>query len=186
MVSHAGKRQDAPGGLEEVRAFVNTWDLERGTDVLADLPGLAAWSGLTGLGEPDRLRAVEVREALRTLAGLNTGQEADPAHAAVLDALAADADVRIRFPGGLPAPRPGTGLIAVLGGLLAAVGVSVLEGTWARLRVCPAADCRWAFYDHSRNRSGVWCQMAECGNREKARAFRRRHVAETRSAGDDA
>ena len=35
-------------------------------------------------------------------------------------------------------------------------------------------DCRWAFYDGSKNRSGRWCDMASCGNRMKARAFRER------------
>ncbi|HEV2869799.1 MAG TPA: CGNR zinc finger domain-containing protein, partial [Actinomycetota bacterium] len=31
------------------------------------------------------------------------------------------------------------------------------------------------FYDHSTNRSGTWCTMSVCGNRRKARAYRRRH-----------
>ena len=33
----------------------------------------------------------------------------------------------------------------------------------------------WAFYDHSRNRSGTWCEMGKCGNRAKARRWRERH-----------
>jgi predicted RNA-binding Zn ribbon-like protein len=46
------------------------------------------------------------------------------------------------------------------------------------MRVCPNPDCRWMFYDHSKNRSGRWCQMAECGNRAKVRAYRERTVTE--------
>jgi predicted RNA-binding Zn ribbon-like protein len=42
------------------------------------------------------------------------------------------------------------------------------------VKICPAADCRWAFFDHSRNRSRTWCSMRVCGNREKARAWRER------------
>jgi predicted RNA-binding Zn ribbon-like protein len=49
------------------------------------------------------------------------------------------------------------------------------EGTWERLKVCPAHDCLWAFYDSSRNRSGHWCSMKVCGNRAKARSYRERH-----------
>ncbi len=48
-------------------------------------------------------------------------------------------------------------------------------GTWERLKSCPADDCRWAFYDRSRNRSAVWCNMAVCGNRAKVRSYRERH-----------
>ncbi|WP_245775276.1 CGNR zinc finger domain-containing protein [Nonomuraea wenchangensis] len=30
--------------------------------------------------------------------------------------------------------------------------------------------CQWAFYDHSRSRTGRWCSMRVCGNRvEQAR-----------------
>jgi predicted RNA-binding Zn ribbon-like protein len=43
-----------------------------------------------------------------------------------------------------------------------------------RLKVCPADDCQSAFYDTSRNRSAVWCDMAVCGNRQKVRTFRAR------------
>ncbi len=37
----------------------------------------------------------------------------------------------------------------------------------ARIRIC--ANCSWLFLDESRNRSRIWCDMAVCGNRQKAR-----------------
>jgi predicted RNA-binding Zn ribbon-like protein len=43
-----------------------------------------------------------------------------------------------------------------------------------RLRIC--AQCGWLFLDRSKNRSRLWCDMAVCGNREKAR----RHYARNR------
>lgn len=43
-----------------------------------------------------------------------------------------------------------------------------------RLKLCDAHDCGWLFIDASRNRSRRWCDMAECGNRAKARRFRER------------
>jgi len=42
------------------------------------------------------------------------------------------------------------------------------------LKVCPADTCQWAFYDASRKRSAVWCDMRVCGNRAKVRGFRER------------
>jgi predicted RNA-binding Zn ribbon-like protein len=48
------------------------------------------------------------------------------------------------------------------------------DGSWQRVKACRADDCHWAFYDFSRNRSGTWCDMAVCGNREKVRSYRER------------
>jgi len=36
-----------------------------------------------------------------------------------------------------------------------------------RLRICP--NCNWLFLDRSRNGSRMWCDMAVCGNRQKAK-----------------
>jgi len=62
----------------------------------------------------------------------------------------------------------------------AALAVSALsllrEDTIARLRICP--NCSWLFVDRSRNSSRLWCDMAVCGNRQKAsRHYRRRTAA---------
>lgn len=43
-----------------------------------------------------------------------------------------------------------------------------------RVKECAADNCNWLFYDASRNRSRRWCDMRDCGNRAKARRFRRR------------
>jgi len=75
--------------------------------------------------------------------------------------------------GSLAPVRPG--LDGALGRLLAIAHGAMHDGTWSRLKACPAEDCEWAFYDSSKNRSRTWCNMAVCGNREKARAFRARH-----------
>jgi hypothetical protein len=66
------------------------------------------------------------------------------------------------------------GVDGALGRLLALVTAAIEDGTWRRLKVCPADDCRWAFYDESRNRSATWCDMKVCGNRAKVRGFRER------------
>ena len=38
-----------------------------------------------------------------------------------------------------------------------------------RVRECSGDTCSWLFLDRSRNRSRRWCDMADCGNRAKAR-----------------
>jgi predicted RNA-binding Zn ribbon-like protein len=44
----------------------------------------------------------------------------------------------------------------------------------ALVRECGASDCAWLFLDRSRNGTRRWCDMAVCGNREKARRFQER------------
>jgi predicted RNA-binding Zn ribbon-like protein len=56
------------------------------------------------------------------------------------------------------------------------VAGALQDGTWERLKVCLADDCQVAFYDQSRNRSAVWCDMRGCGNRQKVRSYRERHA----------
>lgn len=45
-----------------------------------------------------------------------------------------------------------------------------------RVKECSSETCSWMFIDESRNRSRRWCDMADCGNRAKARRFYRRHA----------
>jgi predicted RNA-binding Zn ribbon-like protein len=60
---------------------------------------------------------------------------------------------------------------------LAVSALSLLAGeTMARIRICP--NCNWLFLDRSRNSSRLWCDMAVCGNRQKAsRHYKRRKAA---------
>ncbi|MEU0569935.1 CGNR zinc finger domain-containing protein [Nonomuraea sp. NPDC005983] len=51
------------------------------------------------------------------------------------------------------------------------------DGTWHRLRMCPAPDCQWVFYDQSRPGRARWCSPRLCGNRMKTQAYRRRSTA---------
>ncbi len=166
--------------LHLVRDFVNTLDREGGTDALADADGLAGWLRARGLWragctEEDAAAARELREALRDLMRANNGCESDPgASAATLDAASRREGLAVRFDAGsirLVAPAGGVGAV------LAAAGQAMADGSWSRVKACRSDSCRWAFVDNARNRSRQWCSMQVCGNREKARAFRRRHGA---------
>lgn len=58
--------------------------------------------------------------------------------------------------------------------LLLVVRDAQQDGTWPRLKTCGNSDHRWAFYDRSHSRRGVWCDMATCGNMIKNRNLRAR------------
>ena len=178
------KRQDAPGDLEHVRDFVNTADLEDGTDEFRSAAALTRWLAARGLisnrtratGEDVR-SAIELREALRTILLAHTDGSTPPAEAwKTVDRAARRTQLRVKFGehGGAALVPDTSGAAQGLGRLLAIVHDAIAHGTWPRLKSCRDDACQWAFYDHTKNRSGSWCTMQVCGNRAKARAYRGR------------
>ncbi len=175
----------APAGLALVESFVNTADLEAGSDAFADTHGLARWLHDQGLLDPaeadvqrdDLQRALRVREFLRALMLANhDGVAAADSVVGRLDRQARDLPLTVHFASDPPRLRPlGTGVEAALARILAIVYDATRDGAWSRMKVCRDDACRWAFYDASRNRSGKWCSMAVCGNRAKVRSYRQRH-----------
>ena len=185
-----GGRPPAPGELALVQAFINSHydlELEHGADLFATPEALAAWlsrRGLVGDGgavsRRDARRAVAVREALRAVAQANgaerPGRRLEAALVA-LDEAGRGPEVEVRF--GVTGPRlvPAAGAGGIDGAIALVSAITaraMIDGSWARLKVCPGEDCGWAFYDHSRNQSGRWCSMAVCGGRAKARSHYRR------------
>jgi hypothetical protein len=174
----------APGTLALVQDFVNTRNRLEGGELLGTIEETNATlseGGLIGgqerLGEADRQRLIAFREGLRGLLLAHTG--APEADVGGLDAMIASAALRVRFlPDGRPVlePAAGGGLVERIIGCLLAEVVRA-EGTWGRIKACRNEDCGWAFYDASKNRSGIWCDMDVCGARHKMRAYRRRKSA---------
>ena len=192
LTPQPGGRPAAPGRLAIVQAFVNThFDLvrEHGAEILHSPAALERWlrgAGLLGDGgaaltEPDLVRALEVRERLRDLAGAGDDASVSRRSRQRLGEVAGAAYAEVRFTAAgaelLPALRDGAD--GAIGGLLAITAGALADGSWARLKICPGDHCGWAFYDHSRNRTGRWCSMAVCGGRVKARShYRRRRARE--------
>lgn len=173
----------APEPLRVVQRFVNSVDRENGEDELTSPDALRDWLAerdLIDTGErvtaADLKRAVDVREGLRALLLANAGLPLDSERIERLDAAVGRAGMRMRFRAGAePELEPEAGgADGALARLMAIVAAAVEQGTWARLKACHRDPCFWAFYDHSKNRSGRWCRMEDCGNIEKARAFRER------------
>jgi predicted RNA-binding Zn ribbon-like protein len=174
----------APDELDHIRQLVNTLDIETGKEQLGDPQALGEWLGERNLlpdGEPplndaDVRQTQSMREALRKLLLAHNGAPLDPAAVDEVNAAAKSAELVVRFDAhghaALSPVRPG--IDGALGRLLAIVFRSMADGTWERLKACRDDSCEWAFYDWSKNRSGAWCDMAVCGNRAKARAYRER------------
>jgi predicted RNA-binding Zn ribbon-like protein len=185
---------ELPAWLRPVLEFVNTVDVEEGTDQLAGGPAaLAAWLGGSGLAgadgstveatRADHRLALDLRAGLRRLTLLNNGGPADAGDLARLRGaldrlpLVAAAPMEGSVVPGLRPHHP-SAVRAALGGLVAGYAAAVGTGHWARMRRCPADDCAWVFWDSSAKGTRRWCSMKVCGNRAKARAF-----AERRSRG---
>jgi predicted RNA-binding Zn ribbon-like protein len=172
-----------------IRDFVNTLHKDPAGDEesLVGPEDLSKWLNERGLldgtrATPSELRrAVELREAFRQLLLANNGEEVDIGAACdVLEGITRRGKVELRFKQAMPTLVPAaSGVAGALGALVVAMQQSVADGTWARLKACRAHDCEWAFVDEAKNNSRAWCSMRSCGNREKARQFRKRHAAET-------
>ncbi|MBV9270947.1 MAG: CGNR zinc finger domain-containing protein [Candidatus Eremiobacteraeota bacterium] len=167
-----------PAGLEFVEKFLNTIEVSEERDDLAPASAIERWAAERGievaLTEEDGARIRAFREALRGVLETNAGHGAPDEAWARLTPYVYDMCFTFRTsPVGFT-PQ-GTGADRLVGTVVAAVYESVERGTFSRLKVCPESTCRWAFYDQSKNKSGRWCSMAVCGNRNKAR--RRRSMA---------
>ena len=145
--------------------FLNTLDVEDDLDALDADRTWTEWLAEHGLPLPSvqtrrhRSRARVLRDELRAVVA---GEEPE----------ALEFPLTLTLTGRAPRLGGTDGLEEVLG---AVARLGVLEEL-ARVKICPADDCRWAFYDTSRNGSRQWCSMAVCGNRAKARAHRARQA----------
>jgi predicted RNA-binding Zn ribbon-like protein len=144
----------APGRLERVRALLNTDDRFNGVERL-------------GPQAPAALRAL--RDALRAYVVAGDRQ--------ALDEVAAGHRLVLRI------AADGPELVASderdeVAGLLVDVLEEHRAGRLQRLKACANPACQWVYYDASRNRSGRWCSMGECGDVMKARAYRARSRTE--------
>ena len=171
-------RPPAPPPLDIVQAFLNSVDLEDGTEAFATVASLEAWVAqrLPDAGgsftEEDRLRAMRLREALRDVVEHGVQSVAASALQQEVDDIPLIMRISSEDPPDLVAVR--NGIEALFASVMAGAYHAMIDGTWKRLKICNNDVCRWAFYDASKNQSGVWCSMATCGSKAKARAYRSR------------
>jgi predicted RNA-binding Zn ribbon-like protein len=160
--------QEAPGDLERVRALLNSFVVPNDTREPRD--DLAGWLHEEAVPPAETDDVERLRNELRLVL---------EGHA-TLDATAARWIDRHAV---RPAVRGGVITFeaegSTAGGLAVVVLGAVRDATFGRLKACP--DCRWVFYDNSRNGSKRWCLMnaagpgsRACGNIAKARRHRER------------
>jgi len=180
----------APGGLALVQGLLNTRATGSGAvDLLGDrataqrwlMAGLAEWAALTGsaltgsplagptpgqitLSDKDVAALRSLRERVRRfVAGARAGT-----HLEVSIAVVAEPDGMLRT------QPTGTGIRWVESAVWGAVLMAQTLDTLRRLKLCRNEGCGSAFYDRSKNNSGVWHDVHTCGNMANLRASRAR------------
>ena len=94
--------------------------------------------------------ALTFRGALRELVVANR-HESDGRSLETLERAARDAAMTLRIDqDGAMLVCEAPGVAGALGRLLIVFFQTSLDGSWGRLKACP--NCKWAFYDYSRNR----------------------------------
>ena len=177
----------APVPLLAVQALANTYSFEDDEERLGDAVSAKRWlvdSGLAKqgvrIGPAEFERLIALRGAVRSLIEANLPETEGQSDAKAGAALIASAAPRLQAgaEGRLDVDLEPVGSVEEFASQIAGIVFRAqLAGEWERLKICASDDCRWAFYDASRNRGGTWCQMEVCGNRAKNRRFRTRAKA---------
>ncbi|MFI6779450.1 CGNR zinc finger domain-containing protein [Micromonospora sp. NPDC050276] len=188
----------APGGLGLVQDLLNTISagVPRQPDLLNDLDSaaewaqqaVAQWSAATGRPAPDvtldpaGLRELRIfRDELldeieaRLHATPESGQPATgTATQALTGSRTAGATLRLDEDGSVQLEPAGAGAELLVSLVLAALFEAQLADVARRIKTCRNPRCRVAFYDRSRNNSGVWHSVRVCGHPTNLRAHRAR------------
>ena len=163
-----GDPQAAPGDLETVRELLNTWRIPN--DVREPVDDFDAHAQGLRLSRRESNVLRQLRDDLRGV----MEQRADID--ATLDRWVERSGARLAIRNGAVRFRAedsaaGQSLVLVLD--------AIASDVWPRLKACP--DCRWVFYDHTRNGAKRWCLMNAggsggrgCGNIAKVRRYRPR------------
>lgn len=181
----------APGGLVFVQELMNTIAAgkPRREDFLADLPtaqgwlndALSDWATMTGaapfsiiLKQEDLDKLRDFRDDLRRAVATADDGTAPSAGSNPTTLPAVSVSMQWGDSGHVqPLPR-GSGWRKLAS--LAAIEVfqAQQDGSWGRVKTCRNPRCAVAFFDRSRNNSGVWHNVKVCGNAANLRAYRAR------------
>ena len=183
--------------LETAFDFLNTLELEDDglVERLTSLDTAASWLADAGVvpdatsittqsrtaAERDALlrRLITTRTALRDVAHAVAHDEAPGPQAIAEVNRALGSRERIELVAAADGVRLGHSHVGdaideVLARIAEPIVREIGSGHDDRIRICANDTCRWIFYDESRAGRRVWCDMATCGNRAKARRHRAR------------
>jgi predicted RNA-binding Zn ribbon-like protein len=169
-----GRHTDAP--VDYLPSYRQLLEFARQCELLpaAQLAHLARRAAEDPAGAAAALRrAVELRETLyRLFAATARGRMPDAGDLALLNRAVGRMQIGRDFEWQWAAGPDS--LDAMLGPIVRAALDLLMSKRRERVRVCAADDCVWVFLDTSKNRSRRWCDMKQCGNRNKVRRFHRR------------
>ncbi|MGY5047334.1 CGNR zinc finger domain-containing protein [Streptomyces sp. 900105755] len=187
--------EPAPGGLAFVQDLLNTLSagkprkpdlLQTPEDARAWLgQALRSWSDVTHRAAPGIELTGEDVEGLRgfrhdlfeSLHARSGDPATEPGPAASV--LTLPTALRLDEHGVVHAEPRGTGWRQVASLALTEVYQAQCTDTLRRLKSCRNPRCLSAFYDRSRNNSGVWHDVHVCGNAANLRNYRARKRADT-------
>ncbi|MEU7608313.1 CGNR zinc finger domain-containing protein [Micromonospora sp. NPDC049204] len=186
----------APGGLGLVQDLLNTISAgaPRQPDLLDELTSATAWaldaadrwSTTTGRSAPAvaldaaGLRALrtfrddlrdEIHSRVHTTAEAGRPAAEEPAPTGL---RSAGATLRLDRNGSVQLDPAGVGAELLISLVLATLFEAQLADTGRRIKTCRNPRCQVAFYDRSRNNSGVWHSVRVCGYPSNLRAHRAR------------
>ncbi|MFJ8361760.1 CGNR zinc finger domain-containing protein [Streptomyces sp. NPDC093984] len=181
----------APDGLAFVQEFMDTIAAgkPRREDLLADLStaqewldgALSDWAHATAaaplavtLEQDDLDRLRDFREDLRHAAAATSAGEQENGGAGAATLPAVPVSMQWDDSGRIQAVPRGSGWRKVASLATVEVFKAQLDGSWCRIKACRNPRCAVAFYDRSRNNSGVWHNVKVCGNAANLRAYRAR------------
>jgi predicted RNA-binding Zn ribbon-like protein len=183
----------APGGLALLQDLLNTLSagkprepdlLQTTDDARAWLDqALKNWSNATHRPAPSIELTAEDVQALRDfrhdlsqILQAQTGDSA-PESSPVASLMTLPTALRLDEHGAIHAEPRGTGWRQVASLALIEAYQAQCTDTLRRLKSCRNTRCATAFYDRSRNNSGVWHDVRVCGNAANLRNYRARKRA---------
>jgi predicted RNA-binding Zn ribbon-like protein len=180
-----------PPATDLCLCFVNTlaWrGRSHPSETIMDFNGLTAWlrnaaGTVDVVSSPKPARrsalladAIAVREALFELfRAIAAGEPTPPAEFMLFQRALAAAPGRrhliahdaVAFAWQVEKMRPS--MPHLLAPVLWSAADLIVSVSRRRVRLCANPECLWLFLDASRNATRLWCDMAACGNRAKAR-----------------
>ena len=165
--------------VELIVSFINT---RKGGDALSGRyllkEWLVSWRLLRdeeGVTSDDVRRVARVRAAFSDLIA-SRGSDVDERTPPTIESATVRSPLKVTVSPGQPTVLElvptGSGVDGAMAELVAAMYRVGARGDLVRLKACH--ECGGSFFDSSRNRSRVWCDMRSCGSRAKSRTYRRR------------
>lgn len=154
-------------------------------DVFADLDGLDAYLdefGWTGRRDRDAAELAAVHRLRERLGRLWECADDEERTVGQVNALLADTDAAPWLTRHAEMPEWHLHLASIHDPLAQRMGAEmamaladlIRGGELRRLKVCAAPDCDAVLFDVSRNRSKIFCDTGNCGNRQHVAAYRER------------